>query len=193
MRQPHTPRTAPPSARSLARAPLTIAACAAAFGAAALIASPRLPAPRARAKANESARVAEPGAAADRAYLPYVVRSPACRLDATYADIVLVLDRSTSMLRAIEPSALTKNDAAIRAARDFRAAAGPGRRTPPAAATRWRSSASTTARDRAAADGRRGRGRGRARPAGGYDRRGHALDLAFGGGAAALMRCCAAP
>lgn len=120
MRQTHAPRATPPSARALARAPLTIAACAAAFGAAALSAAPRIPSPASAGEGERArAHVAEPGAAADRAFLPYVVRSPACRLDATYADVVLVLDRSTSMLRAIEPSALTKNDAAIRAARDF--------------------------------------------------------------------------
>lgn len=56
---------------------------------------------------------------ADRAYLPFALRSPACRLDATHVDVVLVLDRSTSMARTIPPSALTKNAAAIDAARSF--------------------------------------------------------------------------
>lgn len=65
-----------------------------------------------------------PAAAADpppagRAYLPFVLRSPACRLDATHLDVVLVLDRSTSMARTIPPSPLTKNAAAIDAARAF--------------------------------------------------------------------------
>lgn len=64
-------------------------------------------------------RAAVPFTSELRAYLPYVVKSPACRLDATTVDVVLVLDRSTSMLRPIEPSAVTKNDAAISAARDF--------------------------------------------------------------------------
>lgn len=56
---------------------------------------------------------------AGRAYLPFVLRSPACRLDATHLDVVLVLDRSTSMARTIPPSPLTKNAAAIDAARTF--------------------------------------------------------------------------
>ncbi|MEO8084641.1 MAG: VWA domain-containing protein [Ardenticatenales bacterium] len=64
-------------------------------------------------------RAAVPFTSELRAYLPYTVKSPACRLDATTVDVVLVLDRSTSMLRPIEPSVVTKNDAAIGAAREF--------------------------------------------------------------------------
>ena len=54
-----------------------------------------------------------------RAYLPFALKSPACRLEGTHVDVVLVLDRSTSMARTIPPSALTKNAAAIDAARSF--------------------------------------------------------------------------
>jgi len=54
-----------------------------------------------------------------RVHLPFVLKSPLCRVEGTYVDVVLVLDRSTSMRRSIEPGTLSKNDAAIQAAHDF--------------------------------------------------------------------------
>ena len=56
---------------------------------------------------------------ARRVHLPFVLKSPLCRVEGTYVDVVLVLDRSTSMRRSIEPGTLSKNDAAIQAAHDF--------------------------------------------------------------------------
>ncbi|MCB9175866.1 MAG: VWA domain-containing protein [Caldilineae bacterium] len=52
-------------------------------------------------------------------YLPFVRRDKYCRPDSYHTDVVLVLDRSTSMLRPVEPGGLAKNAAAIAAARDF--------------------------------------------------------------------------
>ena len=52
-------------------------------------------------------------------YLPYGEKAKYCRPDAYHTDVVLVLDRSTSMLRPVEPGGLAKNEAAIAAARAF--------------------------------------------------------------------------
>ncbi|MCB0217599.1 MAG: VWA domain-containing protein, partial [Chloroflexi bacterium] len=52
-------------------------------------------------------------------YLPYGEKDKYCRPDAYHTDVVLVLDRSTSMLRPVEPGGLAKNEAAIAAARAF--------------------------------------------------------------------------
>jgi len=52
-------------------------------------------------------------------YLPMIHRAERCIPDAFYADVVLVLDRSTSMLRAVEEGGRPKNEAAIEAANKF--------------------------------------------------------------------------
>ncbi len=52
-------------------------------------------------------------------YLPMAEKSKPCESDAYRTDVVLVLDRSTSMLRAVEPGGMAKNEAAIAAARSF--------------------------------------------------------------------------
>ncbi len=52
-------------------------------------------------------------------YLPFVRRDKYCRPDAYHSDVVLVLDRSTSMLRPVEPGGQAKNRAAIAAARAY--------------------------------------------------------------------------
>ena len=50
-------------------------------------------------------------------YLPYGENE--CIPEKRFVDVVLVLDRSTSMLRSVEPGGLQKNEAAIAAARTF--------------------------------------------------------------------------
>jgi len=50
-------------------------------------------------------------------YLPY--GEAECIPEKRHVDVVLILDRSTSMLRAVEPGGLPKNEAAIAAARTF--------------------------------------------------------------------------
>lgn len=52
-------------------------------------------------------------------YLPMAEKSKPCESDAYRTDVVLVLDRSTSMLRSVEPGGVAKNEAAIAAARAF--------------------------------------------------------------------------
>lgn len=52
-------------------------------------------------------------------YLPVVDRGELCIPDAFHTDVVLVLDRSTSMLRSVEDGGLPKNEAAIEAAMRF--------------------------------------------------------------------------
>jgi Mg-chelatase subunit ChlD len=52
-------------------------------------------------------------------YLPYGEKDKYCRPDAYRTDVVLVLDRSTSMLRPSVPGGPPKNAASIEAARDF--------------------------------------------------------------------------
>jgi len=50
-------------------------------------------------------------------YLPY--GEAECVPEKRHVDVVLVLDRSTSMLRSVEPGGLAKNESAIAAARSF--------------------------------------------------------------------------
>lgn len=50
-------------------------------------------------------------------YLPY--GEAECLPEKRHVDVVLVLDRSTSMLRSVEPGGVAKNEAAIAAARTF--------------------------------------------------------------------------
>ncbi len=52
-------------------------------------------------------------------YLPYGEKDKYCRPDAFYTDVVLVLDRSTSMLRPVTEGGIAKNAAALAAARSF--------------------------------------------------------------------------
>lgn len=52
-------------------------------------------------------------------YLPGLRREPRCVGVDRHADVVLVLDRSTSMLRSVRAGGMAKNDAAIAAARAF--------------------------------------------------------------------------
>ncbi|MFN8422869.1 MAG: vWA domain-containing protein [Anaerolineae bacterium] len=52
-------------------------------------------------------------------YLPYAEKSKVCDRDAFRTDVILVLDRSTSMLRPVAPGGQPKNAAAIDAARFF--------------------------------------------------------------------------
>ena len=52
-------------------------------------------------------------------YLPFLEKSKPCNPDAFRTDVILVLDRSTSMLRPVAPGGQPKNAAAIAAARTF--------------------------------------------------------------------------
>jgi Mg-chelatase subunit ChlD len=52
-------------------------------------------------------------------YLPFNWQPSACRWQSRSVDVALVLDRSTSMLRSVEPGGLPKNEAAVEAARRF--------------------------------------------------------------------------
>ena len=52
-------------------------------------------------------------------YLPFLEKSKPCNPDAFRTDVILVLDRSTSMLRPVAPGGQPKNAAAIAAARSF--------------------------------------------------------------------------
>lgn len=52
-------------------------------------------------------------------YLPFNWRPSSCRFQSRPIDVALVLDRSTSMLRSVEPGGLPKNAAAVAAARRF--------------------------------------------------------------------------
>jgi hypothetical protein len=54
-----------------------------------------------------------------RIYLPFTSKAEICVPDAYHTDVVLVLDRSTSMLRSVEEGGAQKNEAAIAAAKQF--------------------------------------------------------------------------
>ncbi|MBK7782673.1 MAG: VWA domain-containing protein [Ardenticatenia bacterium] len=54
-----------------------------------------------------------------RIYLPFTEKSKPCDPDAYRTSVVLVLDRSTSMLRPIQAGGIPKNEAAIEAAKAF--------------------------------------------------------------------------
>ena len=54
-----------------------------------------------------------------RIYLPFTEKTKPCDPDAYRSSVVLVLDRSTSMLRPVEAGGIPKNEAAIEAAKRF--------------------------------------------------------------------------